>query len=359
MADVDMEVARRNVDRLGIKYDELPQYPFWAQFTGRTNEKFKQRVAAKIMAGSAAAGRELTQPEKDALAQHFAQLLRTSAYDTPIALVSALGFYRATYAKSGFPLWNPNPEKFNINKFPGLPEGLYSRKMWHGIRMLSWYAGCKVLVSVFCVSIAISRHESHYATDPRLQDYRQTLLAKRQQHMQQRARQLSGGARPSTGTIKPAEHATTAWSGAEQSTQDAQSTWPGMQSTPQPESTQASYNDEPYTFEDASPVAPAQQEQQQVSPRQSHTQGASAWDKIRNQARGGGAAQGQGPGGQASAWGQKRQDELTSRGAQDGTSYTFSSEDEERAYAKEQAQKEFDEMLERERKGQAGSSKRW
>lgn len=367
---LDMKVAQNNVDRLGIRYDELPQLPFWARLTGNTNESFKLRVAAKVMAGSAGVGRELTQPEKDALAEHFAQLLRTSSYDNPIALGSAYGFYRYTYAKTGFPFWTPNPEKFDVTKFPGLPKGFLSQKMWHGLRMLSWFAGCKILTGVFCLSYAITQHEKHYSTDPRLQNYRQTIAERRQQMMRQRVGHLGANERPAVPGAPTSSSTTTAgrvpeaWAGGEQSTQDAQSTWPGMQSTQQPESTQAPPDDEPYAFDDASPNAPVEQQQQpqQRSPQQRpYAQGGSAWDRIRSQARGGeaGQSQAQASAGQASAWGRKRQDELTSQGAQDGTSYTFSSADEERAYAKEQAQKEFDQMLERERKGQAGSSKRW
>lgn len=95
-------------------------------------------------------------------------------------------------------------------------------------------------------------------------------------------------------------------------------------------------------FDDASPVAPS--EQTNYSPQNSGQQGGSAWDRIRGQAQ---AARGQ-PG----SWAKKRQDEMTSRGAQDGSSYNYSTADEEKAYAKDQAQKEFDEMLERERRGQ-------
>lgn len=68
---IPLETARRNVDSLGINYDALPQMPFWGPLFGNTSEYFKTRVAAKIMASSASVGRELTQPEKDAMSYHL------------------------------------------------------------------------------------------------------------------------------------------------------------------------------------------------------------------------------------------------------------------------------------------------
>lgn len=54
-------------------------------------------------------------------------------------------------------------------------------------------------------------------------------------------------------------------------------------------------------------------------------------------------------------WEKRVNDETTSQAAKQGTSFNFSSEDEARAYAKGQAQREFDEMLERERKGDSNA----
>ncbi|KAF3761457.1 hypothetical protein M406DRAFT_353102 [Cryphonectria parasitica EP155] len=346
--DVPIEVARRNVDKLGIKYDELPQRPFWSSLFGKTENDFKIRVAAKVMAGSVLTGRELTQPEKDALAYHYAKLLATQVYDVPIAIGAGIGFYRYTYQSYGFPFWKPNLEKFNPNKFGPLPEGFISQRAWHALRLVAWYTGCRVVSAIFLASYSISVYMANYGTDPRLQDYREVIKTRINQR--QAGITPQRGQPPAYRTIEASAPAFSQWDSTEQSTQDAQSSWPGMQA-PQPESPQAtSFNDEPYVFDDASPVTAS--EQHRGKPQQS-TQGSSTWDRIRGQARGA-----QGGQAQAGAWGQRRQDEQTSRGAQDGTSYNFSSGDEEKSYAKSQAQKEFDEMLERERRGQGDGSHR-
>lgn len=69
--NIPLESARRNADSLGINYDALPQMPFWGPLFGRSSEYLKTRVAAKIMTSSVSVGRELTQPEKDAMSYHL------------------------------------------------------------------------------------------------------------------------------------------------------------------------------------------------------------------------------------------------------------------------------------------------
>lgn len=372
MADssLPIEEARRSVDRLGIDYNKLPQQPFWAPLTGRTNEEFKVLIAARIMSCSVMVGRVLTQPEKDALAQHYASLLRTRTFDSLIAMGATLGFYRYTYKSYGFPLYTPRPKTFDPTNFFGLKSALAPRA-WHGIRFVAWYGACKIVASIFCLSYGLSVHTARFASDPRLADYRQLLQAKSgQQRLGSRQREtararLRQEQAEYTGAQFPPEvqrraAAPSSWGSTEQSTQNNQSEWPGMQST-QSGNSQSSYSDEPYVFDDASPLAPVEQQSDTV---QQSAQGFSAWDRIRGQARSKAAPQGhvsggQFSGGQANSWEKKRSDELAARVAQEGTSYTYSSADEEKAYAKAQAQREFDQMLERERRGGSDGSRRW
>lgn len=355
-----IEGPRGNLDPFGIDFDKLPQLPFW-----RIQEDLKASVAGRLTVCTVIAGRELTQPEKNALAQHYALMLRNRAYDTPLALIATLSFYRYTYKSYGFPMYTPKPPKFNPSNFWGL-KGPLATTAWHGLRAVAWYTVCKPVATIFCLSFALSSYTARSASDPRLVDYRRSVQARSRQQGREgrqrdaeKLRHLEDLAERTGSLFSPEVQsraaAPTSWSSTEHSTQDTQSEWSGTQS-PQPETSQSSYNDEPNFFDDASPVAPAEQ---QSDTTQQSSQGFSAWDRIRGQARSKGASQGQRAGEQASAWGRKRNDELTSRGAQDGTSYTYSSADEEKAYAKEQAQKEFDQMLDKERRGGSDASRRW
>lgn len=349
---IPIEVVQRNIDSLGIKYNELPQLPFWAPFTGRSEQGFKQQIAGKIMMSSASTGRELTQSEKDALSQHYAKYLVIQAWDTPVVLASTFACYRGTYAKYGFPFWTPKADKFDPNKFPLVSSSLpkeaahqLAQKSWHGMRLVAWFAACKFAVGIFFMSYSISTFVAGSNSDPRLKDFNQAVDTKVNQMRR-------NGMKPGQQTFTAAgdtQEPTSPWANTEQTTQDSESGWPGTQSS-SPARTQDSFrDDESYTFDDASPVAPAEQQK----PTSQQNDGRSAWDRIRSQARPVGAAQGQGSAGQINAWDRKRKDERTSQGARQGTSFNFSSGDEEKSYAKEQAQKDFDEMLEKERRGEA------
>lgn len=352
--NIPVEAVRRNIDSLGIKYNELPHLPFWAPFAGRSEQAFKQQIAGKIMMSSAFTGRELTQAEKDAISHHYAKYLVIQAWDTPFVFGSTYACYRGTYAKYGFPFWTPKADKFDPNKFPLVSKSLskdtyqlLSQKSWHSLRFVAWFAACKFAIGIFVTSYSISTFVAGSNSDPRLKEYNQVVGAKVEQMRR------TGGLKSAQSTDSgppDTQEPTNPWANTEQNNQDSESAWSGTSDTSSPARPQDSFReDESYVFDDASPVAPA--EQRRPAPQQNN-QG-SAWDRIRNQARPAGAVQSQGSAGQSSAWDRKREDERTSQGAREGSSFNFSSGDEEKSYAKEQAQKDFDEMLERERRGDA------
>ncbi|KAK7747348.1 hypothetical protein SLS53_001601 [Cytospora paraplurivora] len=310
------------------------------------------------MTSSAGIGRELSQTEKDAMAFHFGKLFVTLTYGSPIAFVTAIGLLKRTNKEYGFPFYTPKQPKFNPNKFPGLREGSTSRIVWNATRGFAWYAASKVVVSLFLTSYAISVYAANLRGDPRLEPYRQDL--QRRANHSGRIEQQSAVAQhhpelpeePSfnyEGNPAPAStRSPTSWASPERSTKDPTSTWRPAQPL-QPEPAQEPPIEETSIFDDASPVAPA--EQQGAASRQSAQHGDSAWERVRNQAQPSRA--------QTSSWKKRREDEVSSRGVEQGsTSYSFTSADEERSYAKEQAQKEFDNMLEEERRGKSSASAR-
>lgn len=282
-----------------------------------------------------------------------AKLVITTTYASPLAVASTYALEKATRAKFGFPFYNPKPS-FNSRKFPGLPEGKFSFWAWQGSRVLAWYAISKLAVGLLATSYAISVYSANSGSDNRLEDYRREIARRTSAAMrntQQRPMSQGSPGQPyqqysqqkweeSTSAPEPA-----GWASSEQTEKVAPTSSPSKPwtATQNPQTgRQDSYNQDSYVFDDASPVAPS--EQTNSSPQNSSQQSGSAWDRIRGQAQ---AARNQ-PG----SWAKKRQDEMTSRGSQDGTSYNYSTADEEKSYAKDQAQKEFDDMLERERRGQ-------
>lgn len=287
------------------------------------------------------------------------KLFVTLSYGSPIALVTAIGFLRRTNKTYGFPFYTPKQPKFNPNKFPGLPEGTVSKLTWSLSRALAWYTVSKVAVFLFMTSYAVSVYAANLRGDPRLEPYRQDLSRRAQrppmvnqqpgmaQKSPERLQQPFSGYGSNSISESTTTPTPTSWDSPEPRTQVPTPTWPRARSSPSAPPP-AAFGEESSVFDDVTPVAPL--EQQKPAPQQSAQQGGSAWDRLRNQA--------QASRGETTSWAKKRGDEMKSRDAQEGSSYTFSSADEEKAYAKEQAQKEFDDMLEEERRGRSSASGR-
>lgn len=354
MATPSPEMTRKalleNIDNLGIKYDELKQPPFWAPLCYVSHKTWKLQVATRIAEAAQRAGRPLAQEEKDAIAQHYARAISWEPYDSPVSLALAYGLYRVTAPQFRFPWGRPS---MNLDKFPmwGLDgtknpaEALTSRRYWAIARFASWWLVANIGVSI---AVAVRSNYSYTAnrlTDPRLRNYNHDVLARiRNPPPVQRVDQTGLRSKIAQGVQNPPMQQQSAFS--ERYSQDRQFT-ENQTTTPRPEAMQTSFDDDPFVFDDASPVAP----EQQKSTQPQNAQPGSSWDRLRAQARAETTTQSRQNDSTTSVWERSFNNEATSQGAKRGTSYTFSTDDEANAYAKAQAQKEFDEMLERERKG--------
>ncbi|ORY62631.1 uncharacterized protein BCR38DRAFT_439325 [Pseudomassariella vexata] len=123
--------------------------------------------------------------------------------------------------------------------------------------------------------------------------------------------------------------------------------------------------------DDASPVAPSARRTEKAQPS-----GGSSWDRVRQDAKSKVDArrQASSPGNlwergdrsdQDTTWGRLRQDAAPEDrdtklvGSSEKEKYSYNTEEEDKAYAKSQAQKEFDKMLEAERQGRQAESGGW
>lgn len=352
-----LAAVRKYVDSLGIKYDQLPQMPFWAPLLSYSHKQWKMQVAGKIWDSSVLIGRTLTQEETDALAEHYAKAIQLAPYGFPVSSAVGYALYRRTASSFKFPLDLSSTPKVDVNKFALLgldgsrkpAQAILSRKIWALVRLGSWLLASQLSISILISLGVVFRYQKAYSNDTRLESFRQEALAhfRNGRQMQQSAFQPDNIQERENSTMEQQQVF------SEQSPQDAQPTWTKSQAR-QPQVTQPSSNEEdPFVFDDASPIAPAQQ----TSPPQYNAQQGSAWDRLRAQARTGAPSQNQQGGTPTSAWERRAEDEVTSQAAKQGTSFNFSPGDETRAYAKGQAQREFDEMLERERRGDANARK--
>lgn len=359
------EQVERNLRLLSTSFDNLPQMSFWSPALTYTTNWHKNAVASVLAAMSLKMGRVLTPEEADALAEHRTRWCRKMAYTPPIFIATTCLFFwrgRKTYR---FPFYTPKPASFSPNVFPTRSRpvltGENAEKAWQVARFTSYAFVSQFAVSTVMTSFADTSYLVSVLQDKRLQALHELAQRKREGHGSGQHSQLphrfppqheaagSNGASPTQpyGGYEGAE----AFHSRTEQQQPQPPRQPPQWSQPSPEPTTGALGDDSFLFDDASPVALSQRQQPQnpsVSSPATIDQG-SAWERLRRQAQSGQAAWSQGgqrPESRAAAQQQKTEQ------------YTYSPGEQEKAYAREQAQKEFDAMLERERRGVGDSGGR-
>ncbi|KAI0105236.1 hypothetical protein GGR51DRAFT_195563 [Nemania sp. FL0031] len=374
-----------------INFDTLPRLQPW--FAG--GDKFRVvSVLARVGSCSSEAKRPLTSTEAHAVGEHAAYSLRRFAWSEPVSIGIALAVSLAGRRTFKFPIYQPKMIKFYPYSFPtrkwSLLKGRRAVSTWHIIRFVSYLTLTTFPTVVVFGSIADSSFRAHIVRDSRLagmaDDIRQNVQRKRIEHqMQHRA-----GARvpPQTGPSSyqdsptpqnygSSDRATQSSYSFERPTtateahQSTQPNWPQNTST-QPASrrmqenvrpSESRHEDDafdPFDDDDASPVAPSARRPGMGQGSTSPT--SSSWDRIREQAKSGASNWERGDSsGQEKGWAQLRQDKT--RNPKDSTpktdSYSYSGDDEDRErrnYERQQAQNEFDALVEAERRGDGNSS---
>jgi hypothetical protein len=340
------EQADRALKLLSVPYESLPQLPFFAPLFRYSPRWHKQQVASILIDTSVALGRVPTPTEADAQAYYRAKFLSRAAW-APLAVYGTAGYMvyrgRSTFR---FPFYTPKPASFNPSFFPLLSspfiKGQAAVWAWHALRFGAYAFVNHYVVGALVMSFAQTSYVVSILRDERLKQVREAMMKPRDRGRQQPERGAPAPPPPPpiADTTSPAEP-TASYQAYGQTTQPPQPPqrppqW--TQRAPEPQDTLD--DDDPSLFDDASPVAPSQRQQPQRRPAGSPPSPGegSAWDRVRQRAK---AEEG-------TTWEPKQKTEP----------YTFASADQEKAYAKAQAQKEFDAMLERERRGMGDSGGR-
>ncbi|KAI0799270.1 hypothetical protein GGR55DRAFT_512174 [Xylaria sp. FL0064] len=379
-------------DGATIDFDSLPKLQWWAPWFGVPEGFRVLTVLARVDSHSSAAQRPLTATEANAIGEHAVYAVRYFAWVQPVAYAIAGSVAFATRRTFQFPFYKPKMRKFDPNFFPTknfhFLKGRRAGAVWHTLRVAAYWPFAWVPTAIVLNSMAESSFVAHARRDPRLTSLIQEGSQKVQQKHQLRRRP---GVPSPTGTVHPqnSQQAGDGASGDGFTSQVYGSTdYPSQQTSAfessgtaakasrptQPNWAQSSRHengekdhvlddDDGDDDDDASPVAPSLRGQR-VGQAQSSSSG-SAWDRIRQQARSDSPNWEKGDSsGQERGWAQLRQDKTQdSRDSSPKTdNHSYSSDDEERErrnYEKEQAQKEFDALLEAERRGDGGSASGW
>lgn len=392
-----------------IDREKLPKpVPVIGSLLGYDDKFFAKITRLKIERASAHLNRPLTSDEANAMAYYGAKQISIVSYSTPLGVAGGAWRCWDTRNKFRFPFWGPNMETFKPNQFPNgtvFYEGPQARQLWHLFRALFYVGFGKFAAGMLLGSYAMSVAAVGEMADPRLKSLQEHF---QQEALNQRSRQvdirngMQGVKSPSQGppASGPVQRTQVGGEGNERPYDDASPTggmfydeqseagkptvdsaggveeqgqpqtqsysrWPQVSQKPQ-EVPQSQDNDSSsfMGFDDASPTGGQGMSVNNAPVAQS---GGSAWERVRSGQRSvpsrsrpiEQSQQTEQP--TRSSWSERR-------GASQATnsldSFAASSAQESRRYSREEAQKEFDAKVERERRGGdfsggTGDQKRW
>ncbi|KAI1410457.1 hypothetical protein F5Y13DRAFT_74291 [Hypoxylon sp. FL1857] len=365
-----------------IHFERLPSLQFWAPLFLVKDSVRVTFIATKVVSSSKVARRRLTAEEVDGTSEAAATCFRYIPWIQPLSMAAAFAVTWKKRRTFSFPFYRPTPRKFNPFVFPSrwmpILKGRRAFYAWHTCRYTSYFLPILVVNLIFFTSLTETTYQARVVRDPRLKNMVLDIRRNSGQSLQQgnsmqrpspppsRAQYPSQSENHGTrdygrGTYTGqsengfTESATRPYRSAAASAPQASPSKPQYVRHPQSDSQNADYDDDLFDSDDASPVSAASRRSEAQQARES--QSGSAWDRIRRQAQSGNAQWARGDSsGQERGWSQLRQDKTRNpREVQPKTesfAYTEQEEyNENRNYEKEQAQKEFDALLEAERRG--------
>ena len=389
--DGSFEQVRHNID-----ISSLPRpLPILGPLLGFGNERFKRLVAKQLRLASTILGRPPSNEETNAFAFWAAKELKVMSYGVPLGLGAGLWRAYSTRESWRYPFWkvgeNFDPSSVNIPRVGEILRGQAART-FHQLARTSLYGSNGVILGFLLVApYAASVGAVGTLRDPRLKEFVEATVRRAKEEQQ---RHNTGGNRNTRGPKQGRKAESDTWNdqrassegsdtGFEdaspsggQSMDDFQSTeysgqssntYPGdsVSQTSQPlprrtdsstgtsrsrtarkPTTQSDSSDGFFSDDDASPTS-------SQSSQSSPAVGGSAWERLRR-----GASNPQ-----TTTYGDKRSPQQQGEENRGGDGYTFSGAEEQKQLAKDEAQKDFDARLEKERLGGdfggAGGRRNW
>lgn len=340
--------------------------PFYASVVGFRREWNLLVTKSRVSGYAATLGRELSDSETKAIAEHTLTNIHSNAACKWFTVgLAAYMTYRGRRTFQ-FPFYKPKPGgRFNPNEATSIfgnqkIRGFYPRATWHVVRFTAYVAVTMLMVDPVFRAVNFMQTQNSMTRDSRLEQFTKDVKSRVE-------RVMSDG--PATMTRRPHTNNDQTDSNGDQ---DSWSSTDSDASRDSFSNDESPYKDTPYVWEKAkqeASSAPGNQtssgwgvsddDDDDASPVASPTRtqpansSGSAWDRIRRQSQPQQQPQQQ-FGGQSSYNRPQQGSQSQSswdRTATSSNDYTFSRSDEERATAKEQAQLDFDRMLEQERRG--------
>ncbi|KAK3381524.1 hypothetical protein B0H63DRAFT_475949 [Podospora didyma] len=349
-------IGTYNAQQLGIDFAKLPQLPFYSKLYAYTQSWYQHEITKSVNQASVFVRRPLTPDERDAIAFHTARQHSIEAtWDPPLRVVAGLYFENRGRATLRFPFITPNPQNYHPDVFPSLRmpylRGFQANIAWSVLRFFVYSEALDFAIRPFLVAYSRTISAVGLTGDQRLSGWRDEFLAKVKK----------GGPGLPSSTPAPVSHqdasqdtnqdnqdSPSSFGGREESSeQPAKSfnatAWDRRRAQAQAPVAASEEDDDAFLsedYDDASPLAPSVRHQQQQPQKSS---GGSAWDRLRSQA--------------APSGGKGKAPRETPQASSENNEYVYAPKD-DNSVSKAEAQRKFDEMLERERSGKSDSSDR-
>lgn len=347
--------------------------PWYASAVGFRRDRNLLVVTSRVSGFASTLGRDLEDSEAKAIAEYTLTNIHTNAALKWATIgLAAYMTYRGRHTWQ-FPFYKPKlGGRFNPNEATSIftnkkIRGPYPRLTWHTLRFTAYAAVTMLMVEPVFRSVNFVRTESAMARDPRLAQFIKEATTRVEKVMlegpagsghnqsgqgRQSGDEKSGSSDEVDGDAFPARRRL----------MEARPPWADLQKPLPPVQPQQSSHDWSVLDDDddASPVAATAK-----SARTPTTSGGSSWERLRRQNQSsqqpqpqaesqvqGGWPSASSPQSQSqsdSGWGSNTNTSSEWGGSKD--SYPYGSGDGETASSKGQAQREFDQMLERERQG--------
>ncbi|KAJ4161346.1 hypothetical protein NW765_006203 [Fusarium oxysporum] len=342
-------LAQRNQYEPRVK-EQVTRYfqeyspPFYASVIGYRRDWNLLVATSRVSGFAATLGRDLEDVEAKAIAEYTLDNIHTNAglKWLSVALAGYMTYRgRRTWQ---FPFYKPKlGGRFNPNEATSIftnkkIRGAYPRATWHCLRFTAYSAVIMLMIEPAFRAVSFIRTEAAMTNDPRLKQFTKDAAERVKDVMSNPTISRA----PFTATpalrVDISPPPTQSWDKTQSSTTTQQSQ--------QPNDDWSVLDDD----DDASPIAASSRNKPVSSPA------GSAWERIRQQSQGSTQQSDY----QSRTWAahsqtgsrQESQSGWGSRSAGSSSdSFSFSKSDEDRAVAKEQAQDEFDRLVERERKG--------
>ncbi|KAG5756204.1 hypothetical protein H9Q69_004294 [Fusarium xylarioides] len=360
-------LAQRNQYEPRVK-EQVTRYfqeyspPFYASVIGYRRDWNLLVATSRVSGFAATLGRDLEDVEAKAIAEYTLDNIHTNAglKWLSVALAGYMTYRgRRTWQ---FPFYKPKlGGRFNPNEATSIftnkkIRGAYPRATWHCLRFTAYAAVIMLMIEPAFRAVSFIRTEAAMTNDPRLKQFTKDAAERVKDVMSNPTISRA----PFTGRDVHKSDENDPWASNDSSNTSSESryqpapteSWDKAQSSTTTQQSQRPNDDWSVLDDDddASPIAASSRNKPASPPA------GSAWERIRQQSQG----PPQQSDYQSRTWATRSQigsqpesqSGWGSRSAGSSSdSFSFSKSDEERAVAKEQAQDEFDRLVERERKG--------